>query len=596
MKTVKRHFAWLLILVLSFSLIGCTQEPIEETSMVVEGADSEETQAVEVNTESTGSSLEEQVAAYFENMPEHIYKMSQKDFVEMVAAGTDATILDIRSAADYEASHIKGAVNAPWGGMAIADIMTKIPMDQPVYLYCVSGQTAGQAVHTLNLAGFDARSINLGFKFGISKVEGVDQVLTTEATTLTEDITVIDPIVKKAIDAYYGGLAAVKDTRFASYKVSEDELNAMMEADEDFVLLSVRSEKDYLLGHIEGAINLPFGKEMAAGFADLPKDKTVVVYCYSGQTAGQTVAAMRLLGIDAVSLNGGMGVGSNAPIGWTNKGYTTVSEVISEKVTAYFENMPEHIYKISQADFVELVKADTDATILDIRSASDYEASHVKGAVNAPWGGTAIAEILTKLPMDKPLYVYCVSGQTAGQTVNLLNLAGFDARSVNLGFKFGISKVEGVDEVLTNEATVLTEDISVIDPTIQAAITKYYAGLSSVSESIFANYKISEDNLKQLIADGEDFVLLSARSAKDYALGHIEGAINMPFGKDMAAGFASLPKDKPVVVYCYSGQTAGQAVAAMRLVGINAVSLNGGMGVGSNAPIGWTNKGFEVVQ
>jgi rhodanese-related sulfurtransferase len=63
---------------------------------------------------------------------------------------------------------------------------------------------------------------------------------------------------------------------------------------------------------------------MEKDFTMLPMDKKVVVYCYSGQTAGQTVAALRLLGYDAVSLKGGMGVGSNDPLGWSNKGYPVV--------------------------------------------------------------------------------------------------------------------------------------------------------------------------------------------------------------------------------------------------------------------------------
>ena len=49
-------------------------------------------------------------------------------------------------------------------------------------------------------------------------------------------------------------------------------------------------------------------------------------------------------------------------------------------------------------------------------------------------------------------------------------------------------------------------------------------------------------------------------------------------------------------MYCYTGQTAGQATAALRLLGYDAVSLNGGMGTAANAPSGWANKGFPVVK
>ena len=139
--------------------------------------------------------------------------------------------------------------------------------------------------------------------------------------------TAIDPAVQAAMDAYYGGLAAVKDTKYANYKVSEDELKAMIDAkDESIYILDIRKAEDFAKGHIAGAQNLPFGKGMEAGFSALPTDKTIVVYCYTGQTAGQTVAGMRLLGLDAVSLNGGAGMEINQPMGWVNKGYELVVE------------------------------------------------------------------------------------------------------------------------------------------------------------------------------------------------------------------------------------------------------------------------------
>ncbi len=601
---MKKYTKWLslvLVLALAMSFTGCASEP-EATETSMEVTTEAPAEAVAETTEAPAeevteaASLEETVKAYFADMPSHIYKINQKEFIGKVEAGEDITVLDIRSAADYAKGHVEGAINAPWGGTAISDVLSKLPQDKALYVYCYSGQTAGQAVHTLNIAGFDARSVNLGFNFGISKVEGYEAVMSTEANVVTEDITEITPEIQEAIHTYYAGLADVKETKFKNYKVSEDNLSAMLEAEEDFYLLSIRSEKDFNGAHIAGAANLPWGAGMELGFDSLPKDKPVVVYCYSGQTAGQTVAAMRLLGIDAVSLNGGMGVGSNAPLGWTNKGYETVSSVVESEVMAYFANMPEHIYKINQKEFIGKVEAGEDMTILDIRSAGDYAKGHVAGAVNAPWGGTAISDILVKLPQDKPLYVYCYSGQTAGQAVHTLNVAGFDARSVNLGFNFGISKVEGYEAVITTDANVPTEDVTEIDPAVQSALHNYYAGLADVKETPFKNYKVSEGNLSAMLETGQDFHLLSIRSAKDFAEAHIAGAENLPWGAGMELGFADLPKDKPVVVYCYSGQTAGQTVAAMRLLGIDAVSLNGGMGVGANAPLGWANNDFEVVQ
>ncbi len=314
----RKYLALILAVVMLFAFTGCQKaEPAAPATMeVAPEAAAPAPEAVSVET---------LVKAYFAEMPENSYKIDNKEFVEKVKTGGDFVVLDIRNAKDYEAGHIKGAINAPWGP-AIAENLTKIPQDKEVLVYCYTGQTAGQAVMTLNTAGIKARSVHLGWNMGISKVEGVDAVTETTANAFGTDVFPVDPAVQEALTAYYGGLAGVKDTKFANYKVSEDDLKAMIDASEDFYLLDVRKAEDFTKGHIKGAKNVPFGKGQIEGLVDVPKDKKVVVYCYTGQTAGQATAGMRLLGYDAVSLNGGAGMESNQPMGWVNKGFEMVTE------------------------------------------------------------------------------------------------------------------------------------------------------------------------------------------------------------------------------------------------------------------------------
>jgi rhodanese-related sulfurtransferase/predicted small lipoprotein YifL len=597
---MKRILALLLAVLMVFGLAACGQEtpagtmdlggtPPPAASESVEASESAAPAETEAATDLSGA-----VLSVVRNMPDHIYKIGEKDFVAKVVAGEPMTILDIRSAEDYGKGHVKGAVNLPWG-TAISDALATVPQSGEVFVYCYTGQTAGQAVVTLNLAGIPARSVNLGWNFGISKVEGVDAVTETTANTLPAATNPVDSAVAEAVGAYYAGLGTIADARFKNYKISEDDLKAALEAKEDLFILSVRKAEDYAKGHIEGAVNIPFGKTMLDDVSALPKDKKIVVYCYTGQTAGQATAALRLMGYDAVSLNGGMGMASNAPQGWANKGYPTVSSsVVTNAVQNYFRNMPDHIYKIAEKDFVAKVVAGDAMTIVDIRSAADYEKGHVKGAVNLPWG-PAIAENLAKLPQTGDVFIYCYTGQTAGQAVVTMNVAGVPARSVNLGWNFGISKVEGVDAVTETTANTLPDAANSVDEQILEAVTAYYAGLGTIADERFKNYKVSEDDLKAMRDGKEDFYLLSVRKAEDYAKGHIQGAVNVPFGKTFADGLGAVPKDKKVVVYCYTGQTAGQAVAGMRLMGYDAVSLNGGTGMPSNVPQGWTNKEFPLV-
>ena len=273
-------------------------------------------------------------------------------------------------------------------------------------------------------------------------------------------------------------------------------------------------------------------------------------------------------------------------------------DVLADVVNSYYANMPQDVYKISEKDFVELVKSNnTDIFILDIRQPDVYGEGHIKGAVNAPYG-MAIIESLDKLPKDKTIMLYCYTGQTAGQTVALLNMAGFDAKSVNLGWNLGISKVEGVADVIETQANDFPQVTPLdIKPEVKAAIEAFYKGLADVKGTTYTNYMISEDDAKALLdAKDDSIIFLSVRKAEDYAKGHIEGAVNIPWGKGMQEQFGTLPKDKKIAVYCYTGQTANQTVAGLRLLGYDAVSLKNGMGMPSNAPNGWANKGFPVVQ
>lgn len=274
-----------------------------------------------------------------------------------------------------------------------------------------------------------------------------------------------------------------------------------------------------------------------------------------------------------------------------------VSEEVENAVNNYFANLPEDNSMIAQDAFIEKVKSGEDLFILDIRQPDVYKKGHIKGAINLPWGTDAIPENLDKLPGDKTIYVYCYTAQTANQTVALLNFAGFEAKSVRFGWNLGITRVDGYEAVVETKENVLKGETPFkINPEIKAAIVDYYKGLGDVAATMFKNYKVSEDILKMMIDAEQEIVILSIRQPKAYAQGHIPGAINIPWGKGMQEYFGQLPEDKKIVVYCYTGQTAGQTVAGLRMLGYDAVSLNGGMGTPANKPYGWANKGYEVVK
>lgn len=76
----------------------------------------------------------------------------------------------------------------------------------------------------------------------------------------------------------------------------------------DFVLIDVRSPKDYARSHATGAINLPHPRISAETTVQFAKDKLLVVYCWGPGCNGATKAAVKLsaLGFRVKEMIGGI--------------------------------------------------------------------------------------------------------------------------------------------------------------------------------------------------------------------------------------------------------------------------------------------------
>jgi rhodanese-related sulfurtransferase len=90
---------------------------------------------------------------------------------------------------------------------------------------------------------------------------------------------------------------------------------------------------------------------------------------------------------------------------------------------------------------------------------------------------------------------------------------------------------------------------------------------------------IVADTLNVRLTDADatnDPYIIDFRKAADYVYKHIKGAVNVPI-TGLAAHLSSLPTDKQIVCYCYTGQTASQATAYLNMLGYDASNLKWGM-------------------
>ncbi len=78
---------------------------------------------------------------------------------------------------------------------------------------------------------------------------------------------------------------------------------------------------------------------------------------------------------------------------------------------------------------------------------------------------------------------------------------------------------------------------------------------------------ISPQALLERQAKGDpSLFVLDVRTPKEYAAGHVPGAINVPYDQ-VASHLAVIPKDKDVVLYCQSGRRAGLAAEVLQASG-----------------------------
>ncbi|MBX9807133.1 MAG: hypothetical protein K2X95_04995 [Flavobacteriaceae bacterium] len=90
-----------------------------------------------------------------------------------------------------------------------------------------------------------------------------------------------------------------------------------------------------------------------------------------------------------------------------------------------------------------------------------------------------------------------------------------------------------------------------------------------------------------------DYYVMDIRSAVDFDNGHIKGAVNVALANILTA--APNAGTKPILVVCYTGQTAARAVAFLRLSGYTAHVLKWGMaGWNSAFQAKWTSNAAQL--
>ncbi|MDX1675758.1 MAG: rhodanese-like domain-containing protein [Longimicrobiales bacterium] len=236
----------------------------------------------------------------------------------IVTAPDDYLVVDIRAAADFAAGHIPGAVNVALGALPdyLAGLSPAASTYEKVFLICYSGQSAAYSTGVLRAMGFENV---FSMKFGMSawhtdfsgswnnnvSNERVTQFVTgaSPAMNAAGELPTLDTGFEDGASILEARTTAVFEAGFGPAKVTDDDV--FMNTDDYYVINFWPPSLYESLGHIPGAINYdpstkPF--ELGTYLTTLPRDKPVVIYCYTGQTSAYITAYLRVLGYDARTL------------------------------------------------------------------------------------------------------------------------------------------------------------------------------------------------------------------------------------------------------------------------------------------------------
>jgi len=248
----------------------------------------------------------------------------------------------------------------------------------------------------------------------------------------------------------------------AVFNISSGDLLMQLFGKDKPFILSVRTANDFALGHIAGSVNIPFAKLFeSSSLAKLPKDRKIVVSCYSGHLASTAVALLNVCGYDATNLTWGImgwskdpavaitqfvdpeidraaeananaGSGDHTPPSVEFTHSSVKSEVLRAACAAYAATGGRFI---NAADLdQQLQEGGSDAPlVVSVRSPELYAAGHIPGAIHIPFLDILDEENLRKLDPERTIVVVSDTGRLGGQAAAILSTLGYDAYNLLWG-------------------------------------------------------------------------------------------------------------------------------------------------------------------
>jgi rhodanese-related sulfurtransferase len=242
---------------------------------------------------------------------------------------------------------------------------------------------------------------------------------------------------------------------------------------------------------------------------------------------------------------------------------------------------------ITATDLYTGIQAGKDWPVIDVRSATDFAAGHIQGAVNVALADLPTYYTSNNLQGKEKVIIACYSGQSAGWGTSMFRLMGY---SNVWDLKFGMCSWNTLTANSWKNAignSKASEFVTTDFPKPAAGnLPTLSTGKTTGSEILAARMQVllgegySQSSISKdvLFQDLSNYFIINYWPADHYNTGHISGAIQYTPKADLklATFLKTLPTNKTIVVYCYTGQTSAHVAVFLRSLGYDAKSLSFG--------------------
>ncbi|GIO17666.1 hypothetical protein J18TS1_07660 [Oceanobacillus oncorhynchi subsp. incaldanensis] len=130
----------------------------------------------------------------------------------------------------------------------------------------------------------------------------------------------------------------------------------------------------------------------------------------------------------------------------------TAKDVVNHAALVALNQLEGRYKEVKVSCVRELVE--NHAFIIDAREKGEYNAGHLKHAINIPL--SEFRDRLTEIPKDEPVYIHCRSGQRSYNMVMALNNLGYEKVYNISGSYLGINLYEYFNDLSMNREKIVT--------------------------------------------------------------------------------------------------------------------------------------------